>query len=158
MKKNTFRFRKKIFKKTKKPIEYIHIDNPKTNQEYRQLHFNLWSKYHKVYSGSYLPNDPELLEKRGWVKIVTIGGVNKAIYERKSTKQQVLFEGKGKDVDVNHYHWFIGHHKDKINHHQLFNRKKEYCKKGSEESHILPFDKEYKKKEIKMKLNNKHLS
>ena len=152
MKKNTYKFRKKIFKKTTKPIEYVHIENPKSNQDYRQLHFNAWSKVHGVYSGSYLPRDPNKLLKKGWKKIFSLTKLKKAIYERKSTKQQVLFEkanDKG-NVDVDHYHWFIGDHKDKINHKFLYNNSKVKCKKGSDETHLLPLDKEkYNSKEIK---------
>lgn len=69
-KKNTLKFKKKIFKKTVKPIEYVHIDEPKTNQDYRQIHFNSWCKSKKVYCGSYLPKNPFalLLPKKGWKK------------------------------------------------------------------------------------------
>ncbi len=156
MKKNTLKFRKKIFKKTTKPIEYVHIDKPKTAQDYRQMHFNNWSKYHNVYSGSYLPDDPKKLESNGWNKIKSIDKCNKGIYERKSTKQQVLFEGIEKDVQIEHYYWFIGNHKDKINKKQLYNRKKEFCNKGSNESHILPYSRELSKKEFKKLMSKKH--
>ena len=156
MKKNALKFRKKIFKKTTKPTEYVHIDKPKTAQDYRQIHFNNWSKFHHVYSGSYLPNNPEKLERNGWDKIVAIDKCNKAIYERKSTNQQVLFEGTGKDVNVTHYHWFIGKFRDKINKKKLYNRKKEKCDKGSIESHILPYSKEISKEDFKKMLSKKH--
>lgn len=64
MKKNTLRFRKKIFKTTKKPIEYVHVNNHKTKQDYRQVNFNNWCKANKVFCGSYLPYNPKDLEKR----------------------------------------------------------------------------------------------
>ena len=155
-KKNTLSFRKKIFKHTVKPIEYVHVDNPKTKQEYRQLHFNNWCKAKNVYSGSYLPVNHKDLLNKGWIltgKHFYNKYINKSKkllhrpiyqYKRKSTNQEVEFHREYEECCVEHYHWKAG--KD------LFKDKYGVVgKKGEVEHHLVALDMDYTEDNEKVK-------
>jgi hypothetical protein len=60
-----------IYKLTSKPECYVHIDNPKTLQEKRQVQYNRWCKAKGVFNGSYLPQKPDTLTKKvGWKRLI----------------------------------------------------------------------------------------
>ena len=100
---------KLVYKITQKPTHYKEVKNPPKSiigkllrpQDARQIQYNNWSKAHKVYSGSYLPNDDRKLTEKGWddKKILQNGG---KVIQRKSTGQTVRSETHGKP---HHYHW-----------------------------------------------------
>lgn len=60
-----------IYHLTKKPTEYVRIDEPKTLQDCRQIQFNKWCKAKGVFCGSYLPKNPKKIEKKGWKNITS---------------------------------------------------------------------------------------
>ena len=156
---NTLKFRKKIFKKTIKPKEYVHIDKPVTNQDYRQVHFNNWCKAKNVFCGSYLPKNPFvlLIPKKGWKKRAEYKDCKVLQFERKSTGQivQYHFEDESRNDRINHYHWEV--EDKKLRKEKQYSREKKECKKHSEECHILPYDYKYEKKNIPMlKIKLKH--
>jgi len=97
-----------IFHCTSKPKHYVHVDKPKTLQDYRQVQYNNWCKAKGVYNGSYLPKDPNKLTdagKKGWVETTasknTSGNRN---FMRKSSRQIVRFDPES-DSQIAHYHW-----------------------------------------------------
>lgn len=163
-------FEKVVYALTEKPTEYVHIDTPKTLQDYRQIGFNRWCKAIGVYSGSYLPADPEKLTsngRKGWYE--NTSSKNKTgdnrIFVRKSTGQIVRHDDtktkrNGTTVDQ-HYHWHNEKQTQDIAEYLQMNNielsKKEqsekfkykdryghHCDDGSKESHLAPRDSDYR--------------
>ena len=66
-----------IYGLTEKPSCYVHVDEPKSLQDYRQIQYNNWCKAKGVFNGSYLPYKPETLLKRGWKDISVEGYKNR---------------------------------------------------------------------------------
>ena len=109
---------KLIYNTTKKPIEYKRVSNPpKTTldklldpQNARQQQFNNWCKRKEVYCGSYLPENPDTLLKKGWKETTSPKNKTNKIreFQRNSTKQIVRYDDKkivkGK-LEDEHYHW-----------------------------------------------------
>lgn len=99
-----------IYATTKKPSYYKEVRNPpKTirekllhRQDARQIQYNKWSEVLHVYSGSYLPSNPEKLLKKGWVE-PNVGNPTHRIIQRKSTKQTVRYDTHKNDKP--HAHW-----------------------------------------------------
>lgn len=100
-----------IYKITKKPTCYVEVKNPPQTvlekllrpQDARQVQYNNWSKAKKVYSGSYLPKDKNLLYNKGWTPIDDIGNENHKVIQRNSTNQTVRYDNhSNKPV---HAHW-----------------------------------------------------
>ncbi|MEG1536458.1 MAG: hypothetical protein RR416_05775, partial [Clostridia bacterium] len=84
--------RKFIYKHSTKPECYVHVDKAKTLQEKRQAQYNNWCKRYSVYNGSYLPEEPTTLLKKGWTDRKPTGGkIGKETYQRKSSGQKVMF-------------------------------------------------------------------
>lgn len=107
-------FKNFVYANTAKPDCYVHIDNPRTLQEYRQVQYNNWCKVKGVYNGSYLPKNPNKLTsegKKGWEELTSSKdktGKHRS-FRRKSTGQFVSFHDKefnsGEYIDE-HYHWY----------------------------------------------------
>lgn len=154
------RFTKKFTKEfvysvTKKPDCYVRVDNPKTLQDLRQIQYNNWCKAKGVYSGSYLPANPDLLQKngkKGWQETTNprnTTGDNRE-FTRMSTGQVVRHEKtkyiRNKTIDE-HYHWLTANSKNQKRKNQknalYYDRYGKTCAEGSKESHLAPFDKNY---------------
>lgn len=75
--------RRMVYNNTVKPEHYVHVDEPKTLQDKRQIQFNKWCRRNGVYCGSYLPANPDTLNKKGksWTEITA-----------KNKKQTILTE------------------------------------------------------------------
>lgn len=153
-----------IYRHTKKPTHYVHVDKPKTLQEHRQVQFNNWCKVKGVYCGSYLPAKPDNLTaagKKGWVETTTQKdktGEHRE-FKRKSTGKWVSFHDKkvehGIPIDQ-HYHWHRyltteenrKNKKDKPNF-CYYDKYGKICAKDSCESHLAPLDGKYNYREVK---------
>lgn len=104
------RHRRYVYAHTEKPEHYVHVDEPKTLQDERQVQYNNWCKRNGVYNGSYLPVNPDTLTERGWSE-TTSPKRNKQTgrdFERKSSGQKVEWnDGKddGFGWEDEHYHW-----------------------------------------------------
>lgn len=99
-----------VYYTTDKPKYYKVVKNPPKNaieklirrQDARQVQYNKWSRVHKVYSGSYLPENPEDLFKKNWT-LQKVGNQNHRVIQRNTTKQTVRYDyHKG---DKPHAHW-----------------------------------------------------
>lgn len=147
------RYNDYVYKHTEKPKEYVHLDEPKTLQEHRQVQYNNWCKKNGVYNGSYLPESPDTLTKKGKGWVETKGKPDKTVrnFTRKSSGQKVQFNGdrinnKGK-LEDKHYHWKnIDKNGKEIKGHERFDRYGKPCEDGSPESHLAPLDKKYNMK------------
>ncbi len=139
-----------VYKFTKKPDHYIHVDNPKNLQDYRQIQYNNWCKRKGVYNGSYLPENPNTLLKKGWRNITRSKIDDHYKYERKSSKQVVRFDKDKIEKGIlkdKHYHWenpkldtTSSYLKKKTNY---IDRYGKVCARKSKESHIAPKDRKY---------------
>lgn len=140
-----------IYSLTEKPSCYVHVDEPKSLQDYRQLQYNNWCKAKGVFNGSYLPYKPETLLKRGWKDISVEEYKNRhpSSYQlqRKSTGQIVRYEEEN-ETQYAHYHWEnrTSLDGDLKNDAYYLDRYGKVCRKNSHKSHLAPFDKKYKKK------------
>ena len=142
-----------IYSLTKKPSHYVHIDNPKTLQEYRQVQYNNWCRAKGVYNGSYLPKNPNKLcksGKKGWFE--TKGKPDKSIrnFQRKSSGQRVRFDDETVD-QIAHYHWMnpyptIPGHKLKT---IYLDRYGKPCTENDDLHHLAPLDAKCPKKALK---------
>ena len=107
-----------VYAITTKPLHYVEVKNPPKTaaekiarpQDARQVQYNEWSKRFKVYSGSYLPENDQMLLKKGWC-IATATEPMNHFYQRKSTNQTVRYDvghhnKNGTWID-GHYHWYI---------------------------------------------------
>lgn len=106
--------RRNVYNNTVKPEHYVHVDEPKTLQDERQIQFNKWCRRNGVYCGSYLPANPDTLTQKGkgWTEITA---KNKKTdntdreFLRKSTKQKAYWEygdyNKNGIWADEHYHW-----------------------------------------------------
>ena len=103
---------------TEKPKHCVKVKNPprtvleklRRPQDARQEQYNRWSRHFKVYSGSYLPKNPDDLPSKGW-KQKNISEDQHKYYQRKSTNQTIRFDNdrinqKG-EFESSHYHWYI---------------------------------------------------
>lgn len=155
-----------IYRHTKKPTRYVHVDTPKTLQEHRQVQFNNWCKAKGVYCGSYLPAKPEKLTaagKKGWEETTNPKNRTGIIreFKRKSSGQWVSFHDKhiehGVLIDP-HYHWHeydfqkerrIKKHLATKNNPLIYrDRYGIICKDSSPESHLAPLDKKFNYKKV----------
>lgn len=142
-----------VYHCTEKPAYYVHVDNPKTLQEYRQVQYNNWCKAKGVYNGSYLPKNPSTLKHKGWREI-TSGKDTTGLHRRfqlKSSGQIVDYHEKtptkrGTIADE-HYHWWEAFSLEDIpkkpKKTQYRDRYGNVCREGSKESHLAPLDKKY---------------
>lgn len=153
-----------IYRHTKKPTRYVHVDTPKTLQEYRQVQFNNWCKAKGVYCGSYLPAKPEKLTaagKKGWEETTNPKNRTGIIreFKRKSSGQWVSFHDKhiehGVLIDP-HYHWHTAKTEDEdkairkdSTSLRYYDRYGTRCKNRSIESHLAPLDRNYNYREVK---------
>ncbi len=149
-----------IFRITKKPECYKRVKNPPKTplqkllhpQSARQQQYNNWCKRNEVYNGSYLPENPNLLLKKGWTETTSPKNKTGNIrdFQRKSSKQMIRYDSKtykkGRWEDE-HYHWKTG---KSINENRKISDDKKYinrygktCAKDSHESHLAPKDKDY---------------
>ncbi len=149
-------FNKVVYATTKKPEHYAHVDKPKTFQDHRQVQYNNWCKRKGVYNGSYLPEDPQTLLKKGkgWeyaTKHEEHKQDNKQ-YQRKSSKQIVRFDNDKVEEGIlkeKHYHWEVGksvreqREIRKNKQHEYIDRYGERCREKSPESHLGCLDKDY---------------
>lgn len=139
-----------IYRITRKPECYKEVKAPPRTdvekllrpQDARQLQYNRWSRFYRVYSGSYLPKDRNKLEKKGWEN-ATPSSINfdnpttPVFYKRKSTKQWVRY-----DRDKQHWHWYnwwkeaFPFKNDKKQLKIYLDKYGEVCIKGKTESHI----------------------
>ena len=138
-----------IYNLTNKPSCYIHVDDSKSLQDYRQIQYNNWCKAKGVFNGSYLPYNPETLLKKGWKDISTPGFKKKYPtnfqLQRKSTGQIIRYEAETDD-QFSHYHW-----ENRVSLHDRSGKNKTFyldrygngCRRRSKESHLAPYDKEY---------------
>lgn len=133
-----------VYHCTEKPTHYVHVDNPKTLQEHRQVQYNNWCKAKGGYNGSYLPKNPNTLNLKGWMDITS--GENKSgkkHYMRKSSGQIVRFDPES-ETQIDHYHWSnpsptkIGH---KVTTEYL-DRYGKPCTKYDDQHHLAPLDRD----------------
>ena len=145
-------FNRYVYEHTKKPTHYVRIANPKSLQDFRQIQFNRWSKRFGVYSGSYLPDDPLTLRKKGWNEQTSPKNTtgDHRTFQRKSTGQLVRFDRKsfkkGRFEDE-HYHWKNAksdrEFRKKDESEKYIDRYGNICADKSPESHLAPKDKNY---------------
>ena len=137
-------FNRIIYHYTEKPTHYVHVDKPKSFQDYRQIQYNKWCKAKGVYNGSYLPENPKKLERKGWLDITS--GKNqsgKKHYMRKSSGQIVRFDPENND-QIDHYHWSNPvptkpNHKVKT---EYLDRYGKPCTKYDDRHHLAPLDRD----------------
>ena len=146
---------KLIYSITKKPKHYVEVKNPPKTakeklarpQDARQAQYNKWSKYHQVYSGSYLPYQTRELENRGWKTERRSDNTYETEHIRKRTEQHVLRHGRHINqygqLEPTHYHWknpsAEGLSKSKKKANYYFDKYGNVCARKSDESHIKPF-------------------
>ena len=145
-----------IYNCTEKPTHYVHVDNPKTMQEHRQVQYNNWCKAKGVYNGSYLPKNPNKLRetgKKGWRETTSpkdTTGLHRT-FQRKSSGQVVNYHEKTLTkkctVANEHYHWWEAFsfemNPKKPKGTQYRDRYGNVCREGTRESHLAPLDKNY---------------
>lgn len=73
-------FRHFVYYNTKKPKCYVHIDEAKSLQDFRQIQYNNWCKRNAVYNGSYLPTNPNVLIHKGWIETTAKGNTSNKEY------------------------------------------------------------------------------
>lgn len=142
-----------VYNFTKKPTQYVHVDKPKSLQDLRQIQYNNWCKRYGVYNGSYLPKDPNRLTFKGWKETTNPNNQSRSrLFERKSSGQTIRYDDKALTirgtVADEHYHW-DNPNKDMTsgktqNNTKYLDRYGNSCKKGSKQSHLAPFDRDYK--------------
>ena len=143
MQKNLFKkmFDRFVYKNTEKPEHYVHVDEPKSLQDYRQMQYNGWCKRNGVYNGSYLPAEHRTLLKKGWIDTTHPNGKkNKpdiTYYRRKSSGQRVVHHDETESTDK-HYHWY--NNLSNSNDDYYFDRCGKTCKKGKPATHLAPLD------------------
>lgn len=145
--------KKIIYALTKKPEHYVRVDRPKTLQEHRQVQYNKWCIAKGAFNGSYLPNNPNTLLKKGWTETTNFkntAGDNREL-TRKSSGQRVRYDSgvlKSGKVVEKHYHWYnacSNTETKKLKNATLYlDRYGNTCAKGAAASHLAPYDKEYK--------------
>ena len=149
-----------VYKHSKKPECYKRVKNPPKTmaekisraQDARQQQYNNWCKRYGVYNGSYLPDNPDTLKKKGWVETTSPQNTtgNHRNFKRKSGGQMVRYDSKvfrkGRYEDE-HYHWENANGTEKR---RKIDKKEKYldrygnvCADGSSESHLAPKDKNY---------------
>lgn len=133
-----------VYHCTEKPTHYVHVDKPKTLQEYRQVQYNNWCKAKGVYNGSYLPKNPSTLNNKGWMDITSSKNQSgKKHYMRKSSGQIVRFDPENEE-QIDHYHWSnplptkIGH---KVTTEYL-DRYRKPCTKYDDQHHLASLDRD----------------
>lgn len=136
-----------IYSITDKPKCCVSVKNPPRTateklarpQDARQVQYNRWSRRYKVYSGSYLPVNKDLLLSKGWKKEEIVKSNKQtnpsSFYRRKSTNQWVR-------NDIDHWHWYIWWSRC-FDHKSLRKQKNLYydkygvpCRRRSSESHL----------------------
>ena len=144
-----------VYSLTKKPEHYVHVDKPKNLQDLRQIQYNNWCKAKGVYNGSYLPEKPDTLLKKGWVDITS--PYNKTGYirdfRRKSSGQVVEFNdtkiNQFNELEEKHYHWrtpeSLPENGRKEKEFTRFDRYGKPCTRKEQRSHLAPLDKDYPK-------------
>lgn len=98
-----------VYAITKKPKHYVEVKNPPLTvlekmarpQDARQMQYNIWCRRYHIYSGSYLPDKPTKLYKKGW-EMKRQRTNDTVVIQRKSTGQTIRSETHG---DAHHYHW-----------------------------------------------------
>ena len=141
-----------VYEHTKKPQHYVRVERPKTLQDLRQIQFNKWSIRYGIYTGSYLPEDPNVLKRKGWRETTSPNNKTKdhLDFERKSTGQSVRYDKKafkrGRWEDE-HYHWRNGNtlseRRKQTEATKYIDRYGNVCEDGSPASHLAPKDKKY---------------
>ena len=142
-----------VYHCTEKPTHYVHVDNPKTLQEHRQVQYNNWCKAKGVYNGSYLPKNPSTLNRKGWRETTSpkdTTGLHRR-FQRKSSGQVVDYHEKAPTkkgtIADEHYHWWeafsLEESPKKPKGTQYRDRYGNVCSEGSRESHLAPLDKKY---------------
>ena len=134
-----------------KTPHYVHIDKPKTLQEYRQVQYNNWCKAKGVYNGSYLPKNPSMLNRKGWLDITS--SKNKSgikHFRRKSSGQVVRFDPEN-ETQIDRYHWSNptptkASHKLTTKYLDRYGRP---CTKRYDQYHLAPLDKDCPKEAYK---------
>lgn len=142
-----------VYHCTEKPEHYVHVDEPKTMQERRQVQYNNWCKAKGVYNGSYLPKNPNLLMssgKKGWVEITSLNDSTRRhrTFRRKSSGQVVDYHykclTKRNTIADEHYHWNnLSYTKKMGKMNKYIDRYGKLCNAKSQESHLAPLDKKY---------------
>jgi hypothetical protein len=147
--------KKLIYLLTKKPKCYVRVENPKTLQEKRQVQYNKWCKAKGVFNGSYLPKNPSTLMRKGWRETTDSTDRRNREFQRKSTGQTVRYDPprsrpKTDVIEDEHYHWYTEpsyqKRRKQDRNEKFFDRYGNVCAEKSDESHLAPFDKKYKKK------------
>jgi hypothetical protein len=140
-----------IYKLTKKPECYVHVDNPKTLQEKRQVQYNKWCRAKGIFNGSYLPQNPNTLTHKGWRETTNPKNPKNKEYQRKSTGQMVRYDystTKNGNTMPAHYHWknakSISEWRKQKEETKYIDRYGIPCSKKSDKHHLAPFDKDYK--------------
>ena len=149
-----------VYRHSRKPEHYKRVKNPpktisekiKRPQDARQQQYNNWCKRYGVYSGSYLPENPDTLTRKGWRETTNVKDKTKKHreFQRKSTSQMVRYDSKefkkGRYEDE-HYHWenakSIKERRKLGETEKYIDRYGNVCAGGSEESHLAPKDKTY---------------
>lgn len=143
-----------VYAVTQKPKHCVEVKNPPKTplekllrpQDARQEQYNRWSRYHQIYSGSYLPYRAGDLSKQGWENRHPSRNQYETEHVRKSTGQQVLRHGRhvnryGK-IEPTHYHWINSSADDlpkkQRNMIYYFDKYGNECERGSAESHLKP--------------------
>ena len=133
-----------VYHCTEKPSHYVHVDNPKTLQDYRQVQYNNWCRAKGVYNGSYLPKNPSTLNRKGWLDITS--SKNKSgikHFRRKSSGQVVRFDPEN-ETQIDHYHW-SNPTPTKASHKlttEYLDRYGRPCTKRDDQHHLAPLDRD----------------
>jgi hypothetical protein len=140
-----------IYKFTKKPECYVHIDKPKTWQDKRQVQYNNWCKAKGVYNGSYLPKNPDTLKRKGWNETTNPKNKTNKEYQRKSTGQMVRYDFRKIEdgiVKPEHYHWknatSVSGWRKQNKETKYIDRYGSPCSRKSGRHHLAPLDKDFK--------------
>ncbi len=140
-----------VYHFTEKPSHYVHVDDPKTLQEYRQLQYNNWCKAKRVYNGSYLPKDSNILKHKGWIDVTSSKNTSRIKhYMRKSSKQIVRFDPESEN-QIAHYHW-TNPFPTKVYHKSITEYLDRYgkpCTKNDDQHHLAPLDEDCPKNALK---------
>ncbi len=146
------KFDEYVYKHTTKPKQYVHIDEPRSLQEHRQVQYNNWCKRKGVYNGSYLPEDPNVLGKKGWRESKGKPDGTARFFNRKSNDQKVRYDVEN-EKQFAHWHWLNGNsdkeRRSKPYKRRYLDRYGKECSKNGKAHHLAPLDKDYIEKDKK---------
>lgn len=120
------------------------------------MQYNNWCKRNGVYNGSYLPENPNTLTKKGKGWVETQGKPDKTVrnFTRKSSGQRIRYDKENKE-QISHYHWknakSVQEERKLAKKIQYKDRYGNVCSENDDRHHLAPLDNDCPKNAKKKK-------